>query len=101
MQFDESSGLVTISQYEYVRLLINASVTEAKRWPKALRKGARLLSKIRRIEADCIKRCGEFDWEQLDRDTQDLYDGTCADLTLLVDKRPATSWEEVRRKRSE
>jgi hypothetical protein len=98
---DASTGQVTVPRYEYLGLLIEANETDPALWPKGLKKGAKLLARIRRIEADCIRCYGEFDWEKLDRATQDIYDGSRGELNKLIQdpNEPLTSWEDFRRER--
>ncbi len=95
-----ATGQVSLPRYEYLGLLIEANATDPALWPKGLKKGARLLARIRRIETDCIKRFGEFDWEKLDPDTQDAYDGSRGELNKLRQdpKEPLTSWDDLKRK---
>jgi hypothetical protein len=92
---------VEIEISELVELLLAANVTDAALWPAVAREGARLLARIREIEAQCIAAHGEFDWEQLDEDTQDEYDGLSVRLNKLRDglDRSARNYslEEVRR----
>ncbi len=69
----------------YVSLLVNASVTDPALWPPQMREGARALARIRRIEAHCVRRHGEFDWERLSPKLQDEYDTLCLLLDRLQD----------------
>jgi hypothetical protein len=57
---------------------------------------ARLLARIRAIEAACLAGPGSFDWELLDEDTQDEYDLLRSDLSKLryPDEAPRSA-EEV------
>lgn len=75
---------VTLAARDWARVLVRLDCTDPALWPPALAAGAGLLSRIRLIEADCISAHGGFDWEKLTPELQDEYDGTCADLTLLL-----------------
>jgi len=69
----------------YVTLLVRANVTDPTLWPPGMKKGAQALARVRKIEADCAAQHGEFDWEKLPGQTQDEYDGLCAELDRLQD----------------
>ncbi|MCH7471512.1 hypothetical protein IIA79_00970 [bacterium] len=74
---------ITLSLAEYVELLLDANVTDPEKWPESVRGGAALLARIREIEAACIGEHGEFDFDKLERDTQDEYDGAIINLNKL------------------
>lgn len=88
---------VEVDTYRLLDLLVAANVTDPELWPEGARHGAQLLRRIREIEAECIAAHGEFDWEQLDADTQDEYDGSRAELNRLRDPGPGMPWEEFKR----
>ena len=69
----------------YITLLVQANVTDPAPWPLGMEKGATALKRVREIEANCIARHGEFDWEKLPETTQDEYDSLCALLDQLQD----------------
>lgn len=77
---------VEIELCELVELLIAGNVTDPERWPPEARDGAGLLARIRAIEAECIAAQGEFDWDTLDEDTQDEYDGLCVGLDKIRER---------------
>lgn len=84
----DSSGKptgVTLSTMTYITLLVQANVTDPAPWPPGMEKGATALKRVREIEANCIARHGEFDWEKLPETTQDEYDSLCALLDQLQD----------------
>lgn len=76
---------VTLDTAAYITLLVRANITDPALWPPGLEKGATWLARIREIEADCIARHGEFDWEKLPEAVQDEYDDLCALLDQLQD----------------
>lgn len=76
---------VRLATQDYVRLLIEANVTDPALWPPGYEQGARLLTRIREIEAECVRQHGVFDWEFLSESLQDEYDDLCALLDRLQD----------------
>jgi hypothetical protein len=76
---------VTLDTLSYIALLVRANVTTPALWPPGMEKGAAALKRVRQIEADCIAKHGEFDWEKLPEAVQDEYDGLCALLDDLQD----------------
>jgi hypothetical protein len=76
---------VTLDISTYIDLLVKANVTDPALWPPAMKGGASALARIREIEAECIARHGEFDWEKLPESVQDEYDSLCAFLDNLRD----------------
>ena len=78
------NGTVSVDALDWAKLLRDHNVLDARLWPPGFKEGAEWLARIRQIEAGCIAEFGEFDWEKLDADTQDEYDGTCAELTKLL-----------------
>lgn len=76
---------VEIEVSELVELLVAANVTDPAQWPAVAREGAVMLARIREIERQCIAAQGEFDWEMLDENTQDEYDGLAIRLGKLRD----------------
>lgn len=46
---------------------------------------AKILSRIREIESDCIQQHGEFDWEKLNPNVQDEYDSLCIQMNEMQD----------------
>jgi hypothetical protein len=76
---------VTLLTVDYMALLVRANVTDASLWPTGMEEGATALKRVREIEAECIAKCGEFDWEKLPEAVQDEYDSLCARLDRLQD----------------
>ncbi|MBM4081664.1 MAG: hypothetical protein FJ278_18315 [Planctomycetes bacterium] len=76
---------VTLDTVAYVTLLVRANATDPALWPPGMKKGAEALARVRQIEAECIAKHGEFDWEKLPDRVQDEYDGLCALLDRLQD----------------
>ena len=83
---DEHGNLVVVlDKASYIALLIRSNVTDPSYWPPGTEEGAKVLARIRQIEAECIDAHGEFDWEKLSPELQDEYDALCAFLDSLMD----------------
>lgn len=76
---------VRLSTQDYIRLLIEANITDSAFWPPGYEHGAQLLARIRAIEAESIRQNGVFDWELLSESLQDEYDDLCALLDQMYD----------------
>jgi hypothetical protein len=76
---------VRLATQDYIRLFVEANITDSSLWPPGYEQGARLLERIREIEAECIRRYGAFDWELLPEALQDEYDDLCALLDRMQD----------------
>lgn len=76
---------VMLDKASYIALLIRSNVTDPSYWPPGTEEGAKALSRIRQIEAECIEVHGEFDWEKLPPELQDEYDALCSFLDKLAD----------------
>jgi hypothetical protein len=82
-----------ISTQELVELLIAANVTDPRRWPAGLERGADHLRRIREIEQDCVKQHGRWDGALLPEELEDEYDDNCALLNQIrraLDPEPNT-----------
>ena len=82
---DGTATGVQLDTVAYVALLVRANVTDPTLWPPGMEKGAQALARVRKIEAGCVARHGEFDWEKLPDETQDEYDSLCAEIDRLQD----------------
>lgn len=60
-----------------------------------MKNGAKMLTRVRQIEEECIAQHGEFDWEKLPPDIQDEYDILCVKLDELCDTGERISWEVI------
>lgn len=92
---------VKLSPEAYIKLLIEANITDPALWPPGTEHGAAILARIRQIEKRCIARHGHFDWEKLSRKLQDEYDGLRIDCDKLHETGPAMDWEEYKARREE
>jgi len=76
---------VILSTVAYITLLVRANMTTPSLWPPGMEEGAIALRRVREIEAECIAKRGEFDWEKLPEAVRDEYDSLCALLDRLQD----------------
>lgn len=79
------STVVTLETAAYVKLLVQANVTNPQLWPPEMQKGASALARVREIERECVAQYGEFDWEQLPEKVQDELPGE------IISSRPTYS----------
>ena len=96
-----AGGGGTLDSREYVRLLVQADVTDPECWPPDMREGATALVRVRQIECTCRAKHGTFDWEKLPEEIQDEYDTLCSLLDRLQDKGGGISWEAYKTTRPE
>lgn len=85
---------VTLTLETYVKLLVEANVTNPLFWPPGLEEGAAKLARLRQIESDNQSQKGAFDWESLPAEIQDEYDALCVSLDSYQDSNDATHWED-------
>ncbi|MBI3660077.1 hypothetical protein HY230_06360 [Candidatus Acetothermia bacterium] len=90
---------VTLDTVAYVTLLVQANITDPALWPPGMQQGATALARVREIEADCIIKHGQFDWEKLPEAIQDEYDSLCVLLDELQDTGERISWESYKARR--
>lgn len=86
---------VRLGTAAYVALLVRGNVTDPALWPPQVQEGAWALARVRKIEANCIRRHGEFDWEKLSEKLQDEYDSLCLLLDRLQDTGKSIPLSEV------
>ena len=91
----EGEPELAVSRESYVELLVAANVTDPQAWPEGMQDCAAMLVRIRAIEAACRTAHGEWDWEPLDEDTQDEYDGLCASLNILRYASEKVEWLDL------
>ena len=92
---------VMLDTSTYIKLLVNANITDRNLWPPDMEYAAEALEKIRRIESECISEYGEFDWEKLTDKKQDEYDSLCLLLDELQEDSDTTEWEEYKTRHKE
>ncbi|MDF2441416.1 MAG: hypothetical protein JWN98_2400 [Abditibacteriota bacterium] len=72
---------VTLQRENYIKLLVDARVTDPACWPPGLEVVAGMIERVCDIEEACIEQYGEFDPEKLTAQDQDEY----MDLHLVLD----------------
>lgn len=77
----EKSQEVTLKRENYVKLLVDARVTDPACWPPGLEEVAAMIERVRDIEEACVEKYGDFDPEKLSAQVQDEY----MDLHLVID----------------
>jgi hypothetical protein len=87
-------AVVEVPMDEHLELLVAARVTDPARWPVGAQHGAELLALIRQTEQDCLAQHGEWDWELLTPELQNIYDGACIALNQLLSGGAETSFED-------
>jgi len=86
---------VILSTVAYITLLVRANVTTPSLWPPGMEEDAIALRRVREIEAECIAKLSEFDWEKLPESVQDEYDSLCALLDRLQDTGERTGLRDL------
>lgn len=77
----EHTQEVTLQRENYVKLLVDARVTDPACWPPGMEAVAGMIERVRDIEEECMEKHGEFDPEKLSTEVQDEY----MDLHLVLD----------------
>ncbi|PKB64712.1 MAG: hypothetical protein BZY80_02040 [SAR202 cluster bacterium Io17-Chloro-G2] len=90
---------VTLTPETYVKLLVEANVTNPLFWPPGLEEGAAKLARLRQIESDNQSKNGGFDWESLPGEIQGEYDALSVSLDSYQEPNDDTDWEDYKAQR--